>query len=80
MRFLSRRITTAAVLAIGLGSLSFMTASGCESSNNGKVVDREQHQQTNPDGSQTRTRSQVRQTESGETVKETETQHREVVK
>jgi hypothetical protein len=69
-----------AVFAVGLGTLSFLTTSGCESSNNGKVVDRDQHQQTNPDGSETRTRSQVRETASGETVKETETQHREVVK
>ena len=45
----------------------------------GKVVDRSQGQTVNPDGTATRTRTQLRQTPSGTTVRETQTEQREVV-
>ena len=62
-----------------LGTLVFAAVPGCESSGDGKVVDRDQTQTTNPDGSQVRQRTQVRQTSDGQTVRETETQTREPV-
>lgn len=72
--------------SLGFVTLATLTLAiaGCESmngdKNGGAVKDRDQSQHTNPDGSQVRTRSQVRETPSGETVRETETQKREVVK
>ena len=84
MRSSSFRTTTTAVLAVAMGTLSFTITPGCQNNGDGhdrgKVVGRDQNQQTNPDGSQTRTRTQVRETKDGQTVKETETQHREVAK
>jgi hypothetical protein len=57
---------------------------GCENMNGdpnkGAVVDRNQQQQTSADGNtQVRERTQVRQTPDGQTIRETETQKREVV-
>jgi hypothetical protein len=43
------------------------------------VTDRDQSQTTSPDGSAVRQRTQIRQTSDGQTVRETETQEREVV-
>ena len=45
----------------------------------GKVIDRSQGQNVNPDGSAVRTRTQMRQTPSGTVVRETQTEKREVV-
>ena len=60
--------------------------SGCESmgggdkgsanTSGGKVIDRDQQQTVSPDGSAQRTRTQVRQTPSGATVRETQTEER----
>ena len=44
----------------------------------GKVIDRDQQQTVSPDGSAQRTRTQVRQTPSGATVRETQTEERTV--
>jgi hypothetical protein len=57
---------------------------GCENMGGGKdgggtVHDRKQTENVNPDGSATRERSQMRETPSGATVKETQTEKREVV-
>ena len=68
---------------IALGAMALSAAPGCEShddnDNGGRVISRDQSQQTNPDGTQIRTREQVRETSSGQTVRETETQTREPV-
>jgi hypothetical protein len=64
------------------GAIALATSTGCEENNkndSGRVMDRNQTQHTNPDGSQVRERTQVRQTPDGQTVKETETQKREPV-
>ena len=66
------------VTSIVLGTFVLAAAPGCESTD-GKVVDRDQTQTTNPNGSQTRQRTQVRQTSDGKMVRETETQTREPV-
>ena len=76
--------TTVAALAIALGA-----AAGCENKpdskagtaqeRGGKVIDRSQGQTVSPDGTATRTRTQMRQTPSGTTVRETQTEQREVV-
>jgi hypothetical protein len=65
-----------------------LTGVGCESMNGddktaantkgGKVIDRDQQQTVSPDGSAQRTRTQVRQTPSGATVRETQTEERVV--
>ena len=72
-----------ALVSLTLGLAGF----GCESSNNGsdaqlsggKVIDRDQSQTSSPDGSARRTRTQVRETPSGATVVETQTEERKVV-
>lgn len=64
-----------------------LAAAGCENmggnknrpESGGRVIDRDQSQTTSPDGSAQRTRTQVRQTPSGATIRETETQKREVL-
>ena len=64
------------------GAMAVATAIGCESNGkngSGDVSDRNQSQHTNPDGSQVRERSQVRQMPDGQAVKETEIQKREPV-
>ena len=63
------------------GAIALATSTGCESNGNGsgQVTDRHQTQHTNPDGSEVRERTQVRETPEGQTVKETETQKREPV-
>lgn len=75
------RISVAA-LAIALGAV------GCENTGNkagtaqergGRVIDRSQGQTVSPDGTATRSRTQMRQTPSGTTVRETQTEQREVV-
>ena len=73
--------TAAALLTCALAGV------GCESHDRhhdaqggrGRVTDRDQQQQTQADGTQVRTRSQVRQTPGGQAVRETETQTREPV-
>ena len=77
MRFST--LGTAALLTCG--TLALATSTGCESNkaNSGQVTDRSQTQHTNPDGSEVRERTQIRQTPEGQTVKETETQKREPV-
>lgn len=76
--------STVAALAIALGA-----AAGCENKSDskvgtaqergGRVIDRSQGQTVSPDGTATRTRTQMRQTPSGTTVRETQTEQREVV-
>jgi hypothetical protein len=72
-----------ASLALGLVGIT-----GCESMgggnkgtadvSGGKVIDRDQQQTVSPDGSAQRTRTQVRETPSGATVRETQTEERTV--
>jgi hypothetical protein len=62
----------AVVSAALLGAL----AVGCES---GKVKDQSQHQEVRPDGTAVQVRTQTRETPSGATVKETQTQERQVI-
>jgi hypothetical protein len=74
---------------VALASLALaLVGFGCESSNKsssdaqlsgGKVIDRDQSQTSSPDGSATRTRTQTRETPSGATVKETQTEERKVI-
>jgi hypothetical protein len=82
LRYSSLGSVAFASLALGLAGF------GCESSNNshsdaqlsgGKVIDRDQSQTSSPDGSATRTRTQVRETPSGATVQETQTEERKVI-
>ena len=54
-------------------------AVGCENSNDkGRVIDQDQKQTTTPDGTQQRTRTQVRETPTA-TVQETQTEERKAV-
>jgi hypothetical protein len=76
---------------VALASLALAVAGfGCESSSQssnssdaqlsgGKVVDRDQQQTSSPDGSGKRVRTQVRETPSGATVQETQTEERKVI-
>ena len=65
---------------LGLATLAAGLSLGCESmGGGGKVVSRDQNQTVRPDGAAVQTRSQVRQTDSGTMVRETETRTREVV-
>ena len=73
-------------LAVAILAVAGLTgATGCQVSGDsggggrGRVVDRQQSQDVNPDGSAVRTRVQVRETPSGPTVRETQTERREVV-
>jgi hypothetical protein len=70
-------------------ALSLVGITGCESmgggnnkgqssTSGGKVIDRDQQQTVSPDGSAQRSRTQVRQTPSGATVRETQTEQRTV--
>src|SRR4051794_17993142 len=65
------------------GAFALAGTSGCESNNkdqdSGRVSNRNQTQHTNPDGTQVRERTQVRETPEGQTVRETETQTRQPV-
>lgn len=71
----SRVILTAAS-AVFLG----MAAVGCQhDKNEGEVTARTQNQEVRPDGTAVQTRTQVRETPSGTTVRETQTQERKVV-
>lgn len=61
-------------LALGMG-IALLTAAGCST-----VHDQNESQTVSPDGTKaTETRSQIRDTPSGATVKETETRTREVM-
>ena len=51
---------------------------GAASTKGGKIIDRDQQQTVSPDGSAQRQRTQVRQTPSGATVRETQTEERTV--
>lgn len=69
----SRVILTAASAVLSV------LAVGCKSDNGGEVTSRTQDQEIRPDGTAVQTRSQVRETGSGATVKETQTQERKVI-
>lgn len=61
---------------IALGTLALAATLGCQ----GKVRDQQQSESVSPDGmTAMQTRSQVRETPGGATVKETEVRTREVV-
>ena len=68
---------------VAVATFSLALAAGCENmggnKGGGQVTDRDQQQHTNPDGTQVRQRSQVRQTQGGQAIKETETQTRQPV-
>ena len=78
-----------AIVAVGLtgavgcqsdGSSASVNASAAPANERGgRVIDRSQGQTVNPDGSAVRTRTQLRQTPSGATIQETQTERREVV-
>ena len=75
---------TLATLILGLGTVGCemggdKSAAGTAQEKGGKVIDRSQGQTVNPDGSAVRTRTQMRQAPSGATVRETQTEKREVV-
>ena len=61
------------------GSMGTSGTAGTAYERGGRVVDRSQGQTVSPDGTATRTRTQLRQTPSGTTVRETQTEQREVV-
>ena len=67
-----------AMTVLGAG-LSVGCESGGGGNNGGRVISRDQNQTVRPDGAAVQTRSQVRETDSGTKVRETETQTREVV-
>lgn len=69
----SRKIVTAAS-AVVLG----VAALGCQN-RGGEVKSRSQDQQVRPDGTAVQTRTQVRETPSGSTVRETQTQTRKEI-
>ena len=69
-----------ASLALALAGCESMGGGdkGSANTSGGKVIDRDQQQTVSPDGSAQRTRTQVRQTPSGATVRETQTEQRTV--
>ncbi|MBC8106119.1 MAG: hypothetical protein H7Z14_05980 [Anaerolineae bacterium] len=71
-----QRISTMMVAA----TFAIAPLSGCQNEDTGRVHSREQHQTVSEDGrTATQTQSQIRETPSGATVKETATRQREVV-
>jgi hypothetical protein len=73
-------------LALAVLAVAGLTgATGCQVSGSGsaggrsRVVDRQQNQTVTPDGAAVRTRTQVRETNDGTTVRETQTERREPV-
>ena len=77
-----------ATFALGLaGALGLSALVGCQndhgstasSDSNGKVVARTQHQDVTPEGTAIQTRTQIRETPSGQVVRETQMQTRENV-
>jgi hypothetical protein len=82
------RQTSLGKVVVASLALALVGVTGCESmggngngtadTSGGKVIDRDQQQTVSPDGSAQRTRTQVRQTPSGATVRETQTEERVV--
>ena len=68
------RVTLTAASAVLLG----LAAVGCQNGN-GEVKSRTQDQEVRPDGTAVQTRSQVRETPGGTTVRETQTQTRKEI-
>lgn len=71
----SLSLTAASAVLFGLAAV------GCQhdKSAEGEVTARSQNQEVRPDGTAVQTRTQVRETPSGTTVRETQTQERKVV-
>jgi hypothetical protein len=67
---------TRQVMTAASAVLFGVIAAGCQ---NGEVKERSQHQEVRPDGSAVQVRTQTRETPSGATVKETQTQERQVI-
>jgi hypothetical protein len=63
-------LTAASAVLVGV------IAAGCQ---HGEVKERSQHQEVRDDGTAVQVRTQTRQTPSGATVKETQTQERQVI-
>lgn len=83
MHFSTLGKLTISTLALTLGAIGCEMgdkgAAGTSQERGGKVIDRSQDQAIHPDGSATRTRTQVRRAPSGTVVRETQTEKREVV-
>jgi hypothetical protein len=74
--------STVAVAALAGGcqnDRSSSSSSGADSSG-GRVISRTQNQDVTPEGTQVQTRTQVRETPSGERVRETQMRTRETIK
>ena len=76
---LSTATLALALCAVGCQSTGGDSSAGTAQEKGGTVVDRSQGQTVSPDGTATRTRTQVRQAPSGTLVRETQTEQREVV-
>ena len=75
-----------ALFGLGVAGTATLAAlaAGCQndggsSSSGGRVVSRTQHQDVTPGGTQVQTQTQIRETPSGERVRETQMRTREVV-
>jgi hypothetical protein len=68
-------LTAASAVLFGVVAVGCQSDGGTE----GEVVSRSQDQDVRPDGTAVQTRSQVRQTPDGTTVRETQTQERQVL-
>ena len=68
------------VLTAASAALIGVAAVGCKSNKNeGEVKARTQDQTVRPDGTAVQTRTQIRETPSGQTVRETQTQERQPI-
>jgi hypothetical protein len=72
-------VATVALAALAGGCQKDSGASTSGSSSGGKVISQNQTQDVTPGGTAVQTRTQVRETPSGETVRETQMRTREVV-
>ena len=71
-----RRFSTFAIAS----TFTLVPLTGCQNEDTGQVHSRQQHQHVSDDGrTATQTQTQIRETPSGTTVKETATRQREVV-